>query len=459
MSALNNIKTIKKDILRFIACGSVDDGKSTFIGRLLYDTGSVFDDQLATLEKESKSIGNAGKEIDFSLLVDGLSSEREQGITIDVAYRYFETESRKFIIADTPGHEQYTRNMATAASNADLAVILIDAKNGVLPQSKRHSFIASLCGIKYAIVAVNKMDVVEYKEEVFENIKKEFLEATKTLGFEKLFFVPISALKGENIVTKSEKTPWYKKESLLELLESVKIKKEEFVGFRLPIQLVNRPDRTFRGFCGTIASGEIAVNESIKVYPSKEKAKIKELIVQGEKKDSAKKGEAVTLVLDKEIDISRGDMIVKGDEEIKEATVIEANLVWMDSTPIKYGSEYYIKHAGATFVATADEILHKIDVNSYKTEPSAVLEMNDIGVVRLNLSKKIAFDSYKNNRTTGAFILIDKITNAVSGGGMIINGVLGEVSKKREYSEFEINLNRLIRESFPHWKAIDISQE
>ncbi|MDQ1339237.1 MAG: sulfate adenylyltransferase subunit 1 [Campylobacterota bacterium] len=269
MSALNNIKTIKKDILRFIACGSVDDGKSTFIGRLLYDTGSVFDDQLATLEKESKSIGNAGKEIDFSLLVDGLSSEREQGITIDVAYRYFETESRKFIIADTPGHEQYTRNMATAASNADLAVILIDAKNGVLPQSKRHSFIASLCGIKYAIVAVNKMDVVEYKEEVFENIKKEFLEATKTLGFEKLFFVPISALKGENIVTKSEKTPWYKKESLLELLESVKIKKEEFVGFRLPVQLVNRPDRTFRGFCGTIASGEIAVNESIKLYQSK----------------------------------------------------------------------------------------------------------------------------------------------------------------------------------------------
>jgi len=459
MGIIENIGTIKKDILRFIACGSVDDGKSTFIGRLLYDTGSVFDDQLTILESESKSIGSAGKEIDFSLLVDGLSSEREQGITIDVAYRYFETKNRKFIIADTPGHEQYTRNMATAASNADLAVILIDAKNGVLSQSKRHAYIASSCGIKYAIVAVNKMDVVDYSEEVFENIKSDFLKATKELGFKEIYFVPVSALKGDNIVARSDKTPWYAKESLLELLQSVSVTKEDSIGFRLPVQYVNRPDRTFRGFCGTIASGEIGVNDTIRVYPSKETASIKELIVQGETKESAKKGDAVTLVLNREIDISRGDMIVKGDEEISQANTIEANLVWMDSSPLKHGSEYFIKHAGATFTATAKKVLHKIDVNTYETEPSAILEMNDIGVVRLNLSKAIAFDPYKENRTTGSFILIDRITNAVSGAGMIQSGTLGEAVEKREYSEFELNLNRLIRESFPHWKAIDISLE
>jgi len=449
--------TTTKDILRFIACGSVDDGKSTFIGRLLYDTGSVFDDQLSTLESESKSIGSAGGEIDFSLLVDGLSSEREQGITIDVAYRYFETKNRKFIIADTPGHEQYTRNMATAASNADLAVIMIDAKNGVLSQSKRHAYIASSCGIKYALVAVNKMDVVDYSQEVFEKIKSDFLDATKDLGFTEMYFVPVSALKGDNIVNRSKITSWYGEKSLLEVLQTVSVKKEDSIGFRLPVQYVNRPDRTFRGFCGTIASGDIAVNDTIKVYPSNEQASVKELIVQGETKESAKKGDAVTLVLDREIDISRGNMITKADEDVPQANIIDANIVWMDSKPLKNGSEFFIKHAGATFTATVKDILHKVDINNYNTEPSAILEMNDIGSVRLALSQTISYDVYTENRTTGSFILIDRISNAVSGAGMIQNGILSDKVEKREYSELELNLNKYIRETFPHWNAIDIS--
>lgn len=451
--------TVQKDILRFIACGSVDDGKSTFIGRLLYDTGSVYDDQLEMLEKESKSIGNAGGGIDFSLLVDGLSSEREQGITIDVAYRYFETAKRKFIIADTPGHEQYTRNMATAASNADLAVILIDAKNGVMKQSRRHAYIAASCGIRHAVVAVNKMDVVGYDQKVFEQIKTEFTGVTKGLGFSEIHFVPVSAREGENIVTRSKATPWYGGESLLEILQGVTIAAEAELGFRLPVQYVNRPDRDFRGFCGTIASGGISLGETIRVYPSEQEAVVNGLVVQGENKNSAGRGEAVTLVLDREIDISRGDMIVASGDVPDRADTIVADLVWMDARPLEKGREYYIKHAGATFTATVREVVHKVDIARYEKEPGTLLEMNDIGRAVLWLSKRIVFDPYTKNKITGSFILIDRITHAVSGAGMIESGGVDAPAKGLNYSEYEVQLNRFIRETFPHWEAKNITQE
>ncbi len=447
----------RKELLRFITCGSVDDGKSTLIGRLLYDSKMIYEDQLSSIEKDSKKVGTTGEEIDLALLVDGLQSEREQGITIDVAYRYFSTDKRKFIIADTPGHEQYTRNMATGASTADMAIILIDARRGVLTQTRRHSFIVSLLGIKHIVVAINKMDLVDFSQEKYNSIKEDYLNFAKELGLEDVVFIPLSALSGDNVVTKSEKTPWYDGETLMSILENTKISDDlNYDDFRLPIQYVNRPNLDFRGFCGTIASGVIKVGDEITVLPSRKSSVVKSIVTYDGELEEAIVSQAITLTLEDEIDISRGDMVVKSDNLPESASTLDVNIVWMDEKPLNTNTTYNIKRATTMTSGTISEFYYKKDVNTFEEQSTNELKLNEIGYAQLNLNTKIACDPYKNNRFTGSFIIIDRVTNNTVGAGMIVKK--SKVQKEHNFSAFEIEMNALVRKHFPHWGVKDISK-
>ena len=411
-----------KQLLRFITCGSVDDGKSTLIGRLLYDSKMIYEDQLSQLEAESKLVGTTGGKFDPALLTDGLKAEREQGITIDVAYRYFSTPKRKFIIADTPGHEQYTRNMATGASTADLAVILIDARHGVLTQTRRHSFIVSLLGIRHVIVAVNKMDLLDFDEERYNEICDEYRSFAMRLDLPDLHFIPISALDGDNVVDRSEKSPWYSGSTLMNFLETVYIGSDRNLqDFRMPVQYVNRPNLDFRGFCGTIASGIVRSGEEIMVLPSRQTSKVKEIVTFDGAVEEAFAPLSITLTLEDEIDASRGDMIVRPGNLPRSRDQIEAMLVWMDSESMVPGKTYLFKHTSQTQPGTIESLKYQVDVNTLHRNPAPELGLNEIGRVSISLNAPIHFDAYRRNRSTGAFIVVDRITNATVAAGMILD--------------------------------------
>lgn len=447
-----------KQLLRFITCGSVDDGKSTLIGRLLHDSKMIFEDQLAAIKKDSKKNNTTEGEFDLALLVDGLQSEREQGITIDVAYRYFSTDKRKYIIADTPGHEQYTRNMATGASTADLAIILIDARYGVQTQTKRHSFITKLLGIKHIVVAVNKMDLVDFKKEVFEEISNDYLDFAIELGMtEDITIIPISALNGDNVVNISSKSPWYEGKTLIDLLDTIEIGEDrDLTHFRLPIQYVNRPNLDFRGFCGTVASGIIKVGDSITVLPSGKSSTVKEIVTYDGNLEYAYAQMAITLTLNDEIDISRGDIIVKSDEQPSSGSNFDVDIVWMSEEPLIKGKQYFIKRATTQTTGTIDKFYYKTDVNTLKQSEANVLNLNEIARAKLDLEQIIAFDSYDKNKVMGSFIIIDRISNNTVGAGMIRAKSEDQSKKDTKYSEFEIELNALVRKHFPHWEAREI---
>lgn len=454
----------QKELLRFITCGSVDDGKSTLIGRLLHDSKLIYEDQLAAVKRESKKVGTTGDEPDLALLVDGLQAEREQGITIDVAYRYFSTDKRKFIIADTPGHEQYTRNMATGASTANLAIILVDARNGVLTQTKRHSFIVDLLGIKHIIVAINKMDLVGYKKDVFEKIKLDYLDFAKNLDVKDVHFVPISALKGDNVVRKSQNMKWYKGKPLMELLETIEITSDiDLKNFRFPVQYVNRPNSDFRGYCGTITSGIVRVGDEIMVLPSRKKSRIKSIVTYDGELKEAFSPMAVTLTLTDELDISRGDLIVHSDNLPEMSDALDVMVVWMSEDKMEIGKTYEIKTISSIHSGYIDKIHYVIDVNTLEHRDAECLNLNEIAFCRLYLTESIPFDVYKFLPATGSFIFIDRLTNNTVGAGMIYGKA--SISQKMqmkneiEYSQFEIELNRLIRKYFPHWQAKDITKK
>ena len=413
-----------KSLLRFITCGSVDDGKSTLIGRMLYDSKLIFEDQLSSLKAESKKHGTQNGKIDFALLVDGLTAEREQGITIDVAYRFFATEKRKFIVADTPGHEEYTRNMATGASTADLAIILIDARKGVLKQTKRHSFITDLLGIKNTLVAVNKMDLVDYDEKIYEKIKEDYLNFAVGLGTENISFIPLSALNGDNMISPSKAMAWYEGSPLLEFLETVEIESDKSQSpFRFPVQLVNRPHLNFRGFSGTIASGSIKVGDEIITLPSGRISKIKSIITWQKSHEEAFADQAVTLTLEDEIDISRGDIIAKRNERPEITDQFQAHVIWMHDKPLLKGQTYLFKSCNKSVNGAVTEISCKVNINNMQHEPAKILELNEVGIVNISLHELIAFDRYGVNKTTGSFIITDKITNDTVGCGMINFGL------------------------------------
>ncbi|MBA5775804.1 sulfate adenylyltransferase subunit CysN [Stappia sp. F7233] len=410
----------QKGFLRFITCGSVDDGKSTLIGRLLYDTKLIFEDQLAALKRDSKKHGTVGGDIDFALLVDGLEAEREQGITIDVAYRFFATDRRKFIVADTPGHEQYTRNMATGASTADLAVILIDARKGVLTQTRRHSFIVSLLGIRHVVVAVNKMDLVDYSEERFREIEAEYKAFGGTFDFETLEIVPVSALKGDNIIDRSPAMPWYEGPTLLDHLNTIEIDGDESKRpFRMPVQWVNRPNLDFRGYCGTIVSGSVRPGDSVAIAKSGRTSQVARIVTMDGDKDLAVSGDSVTLVLEDEVDISRGDVISAPDSRPDVTDQFSAHVIWMNDEALFPGRPYLLKAGSQTVTATVTELKHKIDVNSFEHLAAKEMHLNEVAFCNLSLSSPIAFDPYETNREMGSFILIDRFTNQTVGAGVI----------------------------------------
>ncbi len=447
----------KKDLLRFLTCGSVDDGKSTLIGRLLHDSKMIYEDQLAAITKDSKKVGTTGEKVDLALLVDGLQSEREQGITIDVAYRYFSTEKRKFIIADTPGHEQYTRNMVTGASTCDLAIILVDAREGVKTQTRRHSFLVSLLGIKHVIVAINKMDLMEYRQDVYEQIQKDYMEFSKQLTIPDIRFVPISALEGDNVVNRSEKTPWFQGELLMELLESMQITEQQHKDFRFPVQYVNRPHLNFRGFAGTIVSGSIKPGDAVTALPSGKTSTVKSVYTFDGDLEEGNAPNAVTLTLNDEIDISRGDMIVKSDALPLHSNAYKTHMVWMSEDALIPNKQYSFKFATKMVPGSIASIDYQIDVNTLEKTDALHLNLNEIGVANIKLTQDVACDPYTENRKTGAFIIIDRLSNSTVGAGMIIKE--NEVkAKSHEYSEFELEMNALVRKHFPHWNAIDISK-
>ncbi|EJW21186.1 cysNC protein [alpha proteobacterium IMCC14465] len=409
-----------KSLLRFITCGSVDDGKSTLIGRLLYESKMIFEDQLTALEQDSKKVGTQGENIDFALLVDGLAAEREQGITIDVAYRFFATEHRKFIVADTPGHEQYTRNMATGASTADLAVLLIDARQGVLTQTKRHAFIASQLGVRHIILAINKMDLVDYSESVFNEIVDDFKSFAAQLDIPNLHAIPVSALVGDNVVEGSRFMPWYEGPSLLGYLESVDVEAEETsLPFRMPVQWVNRPDLDFRGYAGRIAGGIIRPGDDVRVLPSGKQSKIARIVTMDSDLDEAISGQSVTLTLTDEIDISRGDVIATSDTPSEISDQFDTTIIWLSEEPMLPGRSYRMKTSSRLVSATVNAPKHKTDVNTLQKLPAKTLQLNEIGNCTLAVDRPIAFDSYAENRQTGSFILIDRMTNNTVGMGMI----------------------------------------
>jgi sulfate adenylyltransferase subunit 1 len=447
----------KKDMLRFLTCGSVDDGKSTLIGRLLHDSKMIFEDQLAAITKDSKKVGTTGDKVDLALLVDGLQSEREQGITIDVAYRYYSTDKRKFIIADTPGHEQYTRNMVTGASNCDVAIILIDARAGVKTQTRRHSFLVSLLGIKHVIVAVNKMDLKDYSETVYEEIKANYLEFSKQLEIPDIQFIPLSALDGDNVVNVSENTPWYKGETLMTMLENVEINDDiNADDFRFPVQYVTRPNLNFRGFAGTVVSGQIKPGDSITSLPSGKQSKVKALVNFEGEQEVAFAPLTTTITLEDEIDISRGDMIVKSDNLPLHSNTYRTNLVWMDEEPMMPNKQYGFKFATKFVPGSVTDVEYQIDVNSMEHKNTVRLALNEIAVGKIKLTQPVACDPYKKNRSTGAFIIIDRVTNGTVGAGMIID--VAEDTSAGQFSEFELEFNDLVRKHFPHWNATDISK-
>ncbi|KVC39851.1 sulfate adenylyltransferase subunit CysN [Burkholderia diffusa] len=430
-----------KDLLRFITCGSVDDGKSTLIGRLLYESNMLFDDQLTQLAADSKKVGTQGGALDFALLVDGLSAEREQGITIDVAYRFFATARRKFIVADTPGHEQYTRNMITGASTADLAVILIDACKGVLTQTRRHSHLVALIGIRRVVLAINKMDLVDYDRAAFERIDADYRAFAAELGLEEIVSIPMSALRGDNVIASSARMPWYAGPPLMQHLDTLplveRVTRDE--PFRLPVQWVNRPHLNFRGYAGSIASGEVRVGERVRVLPSGKESRVASVITPAGEADVARAGEAVTLTLADEIDISRGDMIARADAPPEVADQFEATLVWMHDEPLLPGRPYLVKLGTQTVGATCATPKYKIDVNTREHLAARTLALNEIGVCNLSFDRPVAFDPYDQNRHTGGFIVIDRFTNDTVGAGML------HFALRRAHNV--------------HWQAVDVDRD
>jgi bifunctional enzyme CysN/CysC len=412
----------RKELLRFLTCGSVDDGKSTLIGRLLHDTKGIYEDQLAAVKRDSAKHGTTGTgEVDLALLTDGLKAEREQGITIDVAYRYFSTDKRKFIIADTPGHEQYTRNMATGASTCQLAIILIDARHGVMPQTRRHSFICSLLGIRHVVVAINKMDLVGYARDVFERIRGEYSGFVAKLGFPDVQFIPMSALKGENVATQSAAMPWYDGPPLLSHLETVHIASDRNLSdLRFPVQYVLRPNLNFRGFSGTVASGILRKGDEVVALPSGKRSTVKSIVTFDGELDEAFSPQAVTVTLADEIDISRGDMLVRPGNEPHVSANVEAMVVWMAEKPFVPGRSYWIKQTTRTVAGEIAEVRYGVDVNTLEHRPATQLAMNEVGHVVLSLNQPIAYDAYKANPATGAFVVIDRLTNTTVGAGMIL---------------------------------------
>jgi len=411
----------RKSLLRFITCGSVDDGKSTLIGRLLYESKMLFEDQLAAVEADSKRWGTQGGDIDFALLVDGLAAEREQGITIDVAYRFFSTDRRKFIVADTPGHEQYTRNMVTGASTADLAVILIDARKGVLTQTRRHSFLVSLLGIHKVLLAVNKMDLVDYSEQTFGRIEQEYRSFAARLGLSDVTAIPVSALKGDNIVERSDRMPWYHGATLMGYLETVDVGDQAITQspFRMPVQWVNRPNHDFRGFCGLVAGGSIHAGDRVRVLPSGRETTIARIVTADGDLNRAVAGQSITLTLADEVDVSRGDVICAAASPCEVADQFEASIVWMADEPMLPGRGYVLKMGSATVPATITELKYKTNVNTLEHLAAKQLELNEIGVCNLALAKPVPFDPYHANRDMGGFILVDRMTNATAGAGML----------------------------------------
>ncbi len=443
-----------KSLLRFITCGSVDDGKSTLIGRLLYDSKMIFEDQLAAIEADSKKMGTQGGKLDLALLVDGLAAEREQGITIDVAYRFFSTDKRKFIVADTPGHEQYTRNMVTGASTASLAVILIDANKGVLTQTRRHSYLVSLIGIRHVVLAINKMDMVAFSKDIFETILQEYREFAAQIGLESIVAIPISALNGVNITELSKHTPWHLGPTLMGHLETVQIDDHrQLAPFRLPVQWVNRPDQHFRGFSGTIASGTVRVGDRLRVLPSGKESKVKQIVTAAcglasaenppdakpQAADEAVADQSVTIVLEDEIDVSRGNVLARTDSLPGVADQFKVTIIWMAEEPMLPGRQYWIKVGTKLALATVSSLRHKINVNTMEKVPGKTLELNEIGECNLSLDQQIAFDPYAENHDTGGFILIDRLTNGTVGAGLI---------------HFALRRAENI-----HWQAIEINKQ
>ena len=430
-----------KSLLRFITCGSVDDGKSTLIGRLLYDSKMIFEDQLAALESDSKKVGTQGQEIDFALLVDGLAAEREQGITIDVAYRYFSTEKRKFIVADTPGHEQYTRNMITGASTADLAVILVDARKGILTQTKRHSYLAHLIGIRHLVLAVNKMDLIGYDQAIYDRIVADYAAFAESIGIARFTPMPISGFKGDNITAASANTPWYDGPTLIDHLETVTldVSEDQAGAFRMPVQWVNRPNLDFRGFSGLVASGSITPGDPVRILPGGRTSTIARVVTFGGDLPRAVAGQSVTLTLTDEIDCSRGDVIVAAESPPEAADQFEATVVWMADEEMLPGRPYWLKLATQTVTATVQQPKYQINVNTMERLAAKTLELNAIGIANLSTDRPLVFEPYADNRQLGGFILVDKITNATVAAGML---------------HFSLR-----RAQNVHWQATDIGRE
>ena len=431
----------EKSLLRFITCGSVDDGKSTLIGRMLYESQMLFDDQLSALKHDSKKIGTQGDEIDFALLVDGLAAEREQGITIDVAYRFFSTDKRKYIVADTPGHEEYTRNMATGASTADVAIILIDAEQGVLTQTRRHSFIVSMVGVKKVLLAVNKLDLVDYSEDVYRQIVSDYSAfAESALDIESITAVPISALLGDNVVNRSENTPWYNGETIMQYLENIEFQnRRKQASFRMPVQWVNRPNSNFRGFSGLIASGETKIGDKVRLHPGGKESTIESIVTWDGELQQASAGQSVTITLNDEIDVSRGDIIATPTDPCGVADQFQSRILWMSADAMIPGRQYIFKSNTQSATLTLGKLKHRIEVNTLDHLPAKTLELNEIGVCNISLDKRIAYDSYDNNQTLGGFIVIDRLSNNTVGMGLI---------------DFALRRSANI-----HWQKMDVSKE
>ncbi len=429
-----------KSLLRFITCGSVDDGKSTLIGRLLYESKLVFEDQLAALEADSKKVGTQGGDLDFALLVDGLAAEREQGITIDVAYRFFSTERRKFIVADTPGHEQYTRNMVTGASTADVAVILIDARKGVLTQTRRHSYIVSLLGIKHVVLAINKMDLIEFSKDLFDAIVQEYRDFAEQIGLTNITAIPLSALKGDNMLERSSRTAWYTGPTLMEYLETVEIEDDlQSKPFRLPVQWVNRPNQNFRGFAGTIASGVVHVGDALRALPSGRQSKVARIVTYDGDVEQAVAGQSITLTLADEIDVSRGDVLAAAESPPSVADQFQSTIIWMHEEPMLPGRPYLLKIGTRTVTGSITAPKYKVNVNTLEHLAAKQLELNEIGVCNISLDRPIAFDPYADNREMGGFILIDKLSNDTVGAGLL---------------SFALRRAENI-----HWQALDVNKQ
>lgn len=446
----------RKSLLRLLTAGSVDDGKSTLIGRLLFDSKKIYEDQLQALERDSMRVGNAGAgQIDYALLLDGLKAEREEGITIDVAYRYFSTNLRKFIIADTPGHEQYTRNMITGGSTANLAIILVDARTGVITQTRRHTFLVSLLGIKHIALAVNKMDLVGFSEEVFDKIKSEYLTLTSQLGIEDVTCFPLSALEGDNVVKKSERTPWFEGTSLLEFLETVPIDRDRNMeDFRFPVQYVLRPNLNFRGFCGKVASGVIHKGDMIMALPSRKTSRVKSIVTYDGELEYAFCPQSVTLTLEDEIDISRGEMLVKPDNLPFIGRHLLTKLVWMDEEPMDRNKQFFLKAGTNTTRATISAIDYRVDVNTMEHLPGTDFQLNEIGQVQITTAKTLFFDAYGKNKATGAFILIDPITNNTCAVGMIEKPLAEEDIQEEDLPILDLQKLGIAPE---HYEAIEIA--